>query len=120
MNFADVDARKGGKVVLSPNDTRTSIGDVLLKSSAGVSAARFEVYGHDEFSYDIDVPQGEYLLSNGENAITIKDFIYETSSDHLKNGKQVIKLGATLEINANQNPGKYISQEALQVTVAYN
>ncbi len=119
MNFASIDARKGGTVVLRPDNTRQSNGSVVLDNSAGLSAATFQVKGQDAFSFDIDLPKGSHTLINGNQSIVIKDFT-SNFKPVLNDGHQTINLGATLEINPDQKPGIYNSASPLQVTVNYN
>ena len=119
MNFASIDARKGGTVILRPDNTRASNGSVVLDNSTGLSAASFLVKGQDAFSFDIALPKGSYTLKNGDQSITIKDFTSDFNPV-LNDGRQTINLGATLEINPDQKPGTYNSSTPLQVTVNYN
>jgi hypothetical protein len=121
MNFANVDARNGGLITLSPNNTRNSYGDVKLADDGSISAASFEVTGEQGYTYTVTVPSDDYVLSNGSESIIINDFTTDFKSDNaLAAGSQTINVGATLEVNPNQTPGNYVSQGGLDVTVNYN
>lgn len=120
MNFASIDARQGGSVILSPDDTRTATGDIELKSSNGLSAAVFEVKGHNGYSYDIIIPNGEFIMTNGSEKVVLKDFKAFSASKTLDQNSQTIRMGATLEVGAQQKPGNYITPAPLEITVSYN
>lgn len=121
MNFANVDAKSGGAVILTPENTRTSLGGVELKEADGVSAATFEITGEQGFSLALSLPKSDYILSNGEENIIIKDFTSNfANSGNLESGVKVVSVGATLNINPNQAPGIYTSAHPMNVTVNYN
>ncbi|MCM8570147.1 DUF4402 domain-containing protein [Gramella jeungdoensis] len=120
MNFASIDARNGGTVTLNPDNTRSSSGDVLLDNTSGVSAATFEIKGQSGYSFDLCLPEGDFVLVNGPENITIKDFTSDLKTQTLLAGTQMIRLGATLEIAPNQRPGVYSSPAPIEVTVNYN
>ncbi|PTX43131.1 uncharacterized protein DUF4402 [Christiangramia gaetbulicola] len=120
MNFANIDAREGGTVILHPDNTREAIGSVNLESNSEVSAAVFEVNGQNGYSYDIALPESSYILTNGSENITIKDFQSDFSSGNFSGSSQNVRVGASIYINPDQEPGVYTSQTLLQVTVNYN
>ncbi len=121
MNFANLDAKSGGTVILTPESTRTSTGGVSLSDNTAISAAAFEVTGEDGFSFSITLPQNEYKLSNGSENMIIKDFTSSLADGgYVSGGSRIIKVGATLNVNPNQTPGVYNSQNPMNVTVNYN
>lgn len=121
MNFAAVDAKSGGTVILTPENQRFASGGVKLADGNNVSAASFRVTGQKGFSYDITLPQGEYLLSNGSQNIVLKDFTSNLAgSGDLTSGISELRIGATVEIQPGQNPGTYNTLAPLPVTVNYN
>lgn len=121
MNFAAVDAKTGGTVVLTPENQRFASGGVQLADGTNVSAASFRVTGQKGFSYDITLPQGEYLLTNGSQNLILKDFTSNlTGSGNLTTGTSELRVGATVEIQPGQNPGTYNTLAPLPVTVNYN
>jgi hypothetical protein len=120
MNFATIDARQGGLVILNPDNTRIVNGEVQLELAETASAAEFEIRGQNGLSYDLQIPQGDFKMSNGVSEITIKDFTLERSSDPQNSDFQKIRMGATLEIDANQPPGRYITPTPIEVTISYN
>lgn len=120
MNFASIDAKNGGAVILNPDNTRSTIGTVELADGAGVSAATFQVKGQRGYTYNISLPEGPHLLTNGTENIVLKDFTQSVGSADLADGSQVIRVGATLEVKGKQTPGLYTSPAPIQVTVNYN
>ncbi|HET8854487.1 MAG TPA: DUF4402 domain-containing protein [Salinimicrobium sp.] len=120
MNFARIDARSGGIVTLTPENTRVSTGGVQLEGGGMVSAATFKITGQKGYAYAVSLPQEAYTLSSGENEIIIENFQSNLSSGTLKEEPQIIRVGASLRINPNQTPGFYTSRQSFQVTVNYN
>ncbi|MDX1543198.1 MAG: DUF4402 domain-containing protein [Christiangramia sp.] len=120
MNFASIDARNGGTVILKPDNTRTGIGDVFLGDASGVSAAAFEINGQSGYSFNLSLPEGAFILVNDKENIIIKDFTSDLKTRNLVAGTQIVRLGATLEISSNQGPGVYSSPTPIEITVNYN
>lgn len=121
MNFARIEAGEGGRVILAPDNTRTAWGGVHLTHGETGTAASFEVVGNDGFTYDLSLPQGDLILRSGDQEIVIRDFQSDLiGSGTLTGGSQTVRVGATLEVNPNQTPGRYTSEGGFQVTVNYN
>ena len=121
MNFANVDAKTGGTIILTPDNTRITSGGVELEEATGVSAATFEITGEQGSSFSLSIPNSEYILSNGNENIIIKDFTSSLAgSGNIESGSKVVRVGATLDVNPNQAPGTYTSTGPLNVTVNYN
>lgn len=121
MNFARVEAGEGGLVILAPDDSRIAQGGIQLAEGETGTAASFEVIGTEGFAYDLSLPKGSFFLSNGTEEIVIKDFKSDIEgSGNLSGGSQVVKVGATLEVNPNQTPGNYSNSNGFTVTVNYN
>ncbi|WP_245583372.1 DUF4402 domain-containing protein [Salinimicrobium terrae] len=121
MNFANLDARSGGAVILSPENTRISTGGVTLADNATVSAASFEVTGEEGFTFSLTLPEDEYVLFNGNEKMIIKDFTSSLGeSQSLSGGSKVVRVGATLNVTPNQMPGVYNSRSSINITVNYN
>ena len=120
MNFADVDAQHGGIVVLNTDNTRSASGGAILKGSGAVSAATFEVKGQSGYSYSIDIPTEEYRMTNGTQEIIIKELTSDSTTNSLNDDVQIIRMGATIELQPNQEPGLYTTSTPIAVTVSYN
>ncbi|MHA6280479.1 DUF4402 domain-containing protein [Salinimicrobium sp. CAU 1759] len=121
LNFAGIDAKEGGEVVLTPQGERLVSGDVGLSEGSIVTAAAFEVVGQQGYTFSISLPGDQAQLVNGEENMTLKNFTSSTGSNgKLSTGKTFIKVGATLEINPQQAPGFYSTPTPLSITVNYN
>lgn len=121
MNFAKLDAKSGGEVILTPKSTRITSGAIELAKGGQVAAATFEVTGQAGFTFAITLPEDQYVLSNGRDNIIVKDFKSDLGATGLLDqGSQRIQVGATLVVASNQTPGIYRSQSPLIVTVNYN
>lgn len=121
LSFANVDAKNGGNVTLSPNSERTTTGGVELADGGNVSAATFEITGESGYTFAVTLPADNYVLTNGSESIIINNFTTDfNSGNSIAAGSQTIKVGATLNINPNQTPGKYVSQGGFNVAVNYN
>ena len=121
MNFAGIDAKSGGTVILTPESTRSASGEVALAEASNVSAAAFEVTGEAGFAFSITLPENEYVLTNGSESMIIKDFTSSLAEGGtLVDGSKMVSVGATLDVHANQRPGVYDSPAPMNVTVNYN
>ena len=121
LKFANVDAKNGGDVTLTPNSTRTTSGEVELAEGGTVSAASFEITGEPGYTYGVTLPGDNYVLSNGSETMEINNFTSDFNSENaLAVGSQTINVGATLKVNPNQTPGNYVNQGGFNVTVNYN
>lgn len=121
MNFASISARSGGKVVLGPDDTRSSMGGVELEEEQGVSAARFLIKGEDGLTVAVTLPESQYQLSNGAQNILLHSFTSNLPQSFQLSGESVsLRVGATIEMEGPQAPGAYRSTHPMSVTVNYN
>ncbi len=121
MNFANIDAKNGGQIILTPDNTRISTGGVELAGAENLSAATFMVSGQSGYTYDISLPDDTYTLTNGIESMVINNFTSSSSNGNLiADESQIIRVGATLNVNPNQTPGFYSTPAPLNVTVNYN
>lgn len=120
MNFANIDAGNGGIVIITPEHNRIAQGDIILAEGGMVSAATFLVTGKEGYTFDISVPSGPQHVVSGTQKMEIRDFVAALDESSLSGNGKVIKVGASLVINAQQQPGFYQSLDDLQVTVNYN
>lgn len=113
-----------GTVVLDPSEAgiRTAGGGVsLLPGSSTVNCAKFNVSGAEGYSFTIKLPTSPIILSNGTNFVTVDNFTSAPSGPAtFTPGALSILVGATLNVNANQEPGVYISTGDFKVTINYN
>ena len=121
MNFASLDAKSGGTIILNPDNTRISQGGVELADGNTVSAATFEVTGQEGYTYSITLPNSNQVLTNGTDDIIIRDFTSSLKNEgSLAGSSQTLRVGASLDINPNQTPGNYTSPGGFNITVNYN
>lgn len=124
MNFGNVtvQAATGGTVVLAPDGTRTRTLGVTLPATTGtVTAAQFTVTGVAGWGYNITLPTS-VTLNKGAFTMTANTFTSNPtgSGGVLTGGTEVVRVGATLNVAAGQDPGLYVSSTGFDVTVNYN
>jgi hypothetical protein len=121
MNFGDlaVDAT-AGTVVLATDGSRTRTGGVTLPVITGtVAAAEFTVTGTAGYAYTFTLPAGATTVANGANTMLVDNWT-SNSTGIITGGTEVVKVGATLNVNASQAAGLYTSAVPFQVSVNYN
>lgn len=124
INFGNVSvsATNAGTVVLTPAGTRTLSGGVILPALNGtVSAASFTVSGLAASTYSITLPTTDLTLTSVGNSMIVNTFTCDPilKIGTLTGGTQTLKVGATLNVNAAQPVGVYLSP-AFNVVVCYN
>lgn len=124
MNFGNIAvSATPGTVVLAPAGTRTTTGGVTLPVTAGtVSQAIFNVSGTPAYTYAITLPSVATTVTSGANTMTVTTFTSNPNATGTLNGAgtQVLNVGATLNVAANQASGTYVSGTPFTVTVNYN
>lgn len=123
MNFGIIaaDASTAGTVILATDNTRTPSVVTLPPTSTGtVSPAVFTVTGESGFAYVITLPTSPVVLThtNGTDVMTATAFNSDGGTT-LSSSSFTLKVGATLNIGANQASGTYTSED-FDVTVNYN
>lgn len=109
-----------GTVVIATDDSRTNTGGVTLISAGNTShAAEFGITGYPDATFTIDVPTS-IKLASGDQEMDVDNFVSSLGASSSLNGQGEanLKVGATLNIEANQEAGLY--QGSFDVTVAYN
>jgi hypothetical protein len=123
LAFGKFVAGSGGSVAIDTNGTRTPSGGVLLLTSGGGTAATFNVTDADPANvnktYIITLPDnGTVLLASGSNSMALNNFVSSPAgSSVLTAGSQILRIGATLSVGANQPTGNYSGN--FSVTVNY-
>ena len=121
LNFGDVFANPtGGTVMLSPSGVRTTTGGLILGSTGAAGAATFTVGGAKSSAYAITLPGSATLIGPGGSTLAVNAFTSSPASTGLLSatGTQLLAVGATLTLRANQEDGNYAG--TFPVTVAYN
>lgn len=125
LNFGNIVAGISvGTVTVATTDARSSSGGVTLPTATPgtVSAAQFTVTGLASATYSITVPSAfNVTKTGGAETMSVNAFVTDpTPTGTLTGGSQTLKVGATLNVGANQAAGTYINTSALAITVAYN
>lgn len=109
-----------GTAIVTPAGVRTLTGGVTPGPSGGVTSAQFTVTGIPLFTYAITLP-GSAVLTSGGNTMTVNTFTSNPSGTgqlQVILGSQILTVGATLNVGANQASGTYTG--TFNVTVVYN
>jgi hypothetical protein len=120
LGFGDIFAgRAAGQVVLNPEGTRTARGPLYLGDNSVVSAATFTVNGAPYAAYSILLPSS-ITLTGPSGTMVVSRFTSSPEESGFLNeaGQQELKVGATLNLSANQSDGDY--RGTFAVTVTYN
>ena len=125
MNFGNVavNATTPGTVLMTPAGARTPGGGVTLPATAGpVAAASFTVDGQAGYTYAITLPTLPLAITSGSNSMDVHSFTSSPSSTGTLdvNGTETLTVGATLDVDAAQAAGTYVSATPFEVTVNYN
>jgi len=123
LDFGNVGAgAANGIVKLNPDGSREQTGGASLPSVSGtVTAASFTVTGEPDCAYYIMLP-GALTLSNGAENMTVDSFSSNPVSTGTIGpaGSQTLTVGASLNVDAMQPLGDYISLNEFPVTINYN
>lgn len=121
LNFSNIRAGSGGMVILTPEGFRRGYGGVELGEELNTSPAIFNITGQSSTKVTFRLPDGEHILSNGNENIIIRDFTTDwTDNIKLNEGKNFLKVGASIIIKAEQESGIYTSQRPLEIIVNYD
>ena len=124
MNFGSIAvSTTAGQVILSATGSRTAQGGVTLPSvTTAVTVASFDVTGLASSTYSISLPNVDYIISGAGSSMVINAFTNNIGAVGTlgSDGKQTIKVGATLNVNGSQAAGLYSNATGFGVTVNYN
>lgn len=121
LKFGNIAAGpSAGQVDMSISDVRTATGGVTLIAAGNVSnAAAFDIIGYADASFTISLPTS-ILIASGANDMLVDNFVSSLGATSTLDaaGAAALKVGATLNVDANQPVGLYTG--SFDVTVAYN
>lgn len=125
LNFGNIVAGTAGTVTVGTNDSRSSTGGVTLPAATPgtITAAQFAVTGLASATYSITTPSSfNVTRSSGSETMEVNTFVTDPTPTGTLDGSgaQTVKVGATLEVGANQQAGTYVNAADLVITVAYN
>lgn len=120
LDFGNViSAYNPGQVILSPDGSRVAYGVQISNSIPGTVNPAEAIVTHGNNNYSITLPQ-QFTLYNQENPnqiLIIDRFTVEPQEGDLID---IIKIGGTLNLEANQTSGFYTNSSGFNVTVSYN
>lgn len=108
-----------GSVILSPDGSRVAYGVQVSSNIPGTVNPAEAVVTHGNNNYSISLPES-FLLYNQENpnqVMIIDQFTVEAETGEVAD---ILKIGATLNLEANQVSGFYTNESGFNVTVSYN
>ena len=120
LDFGNViSAYTPGTVILSPDGSRIANGVQLPHSVPGNVTPAQAVVFHGNNSYAITFPEAFtlYHQENPNQVLVIDGFTVEPQPG---NGMDVLRIGATLHLEAYQTAGHYNNPDGFNVTVSYN
>ena len=99
----------GGRVTIDPNSDEISYDGVTRGQSTTFRAAAFQSTGEPDYSYSISLPRIVTLTrKHGTQTLNVRDFHCTNQAGRLDSrGADGFKVGATLEVGANQETGQY-------------
>lgn len=120
INFGNVVASSAGGTVILGTDASLTPSGVTLLSGITATAAEFTVTGDANFTYSVTLPGNSdvVLAKTGATSMALSHFT-ENSTGALTLGTETFKVGAKLNVGANQPAGAYVSS-GFDVTVTYN
>ncbi len=111
-----------GTLTLDPDGIRTANGVQISNAVPGDVTAAEAIVTHNNNNYSISLPES-FTLYNSENPeqfLVINQFTVNPSPNSGDEGSDILKIGATLNLEANQLPGYYTNSAGFNVTVSYN
>lgn len=121
LNFgAIVPSAAAGSVTVGYDNSITGTGGVTLIPQLGThSAAEFTVSGAANALFYVTLPSTTTLTRNsGTETMTVDTFYHSATGTLDGTGAEDFKVGASLEVGANQAAGLY--EGTFEVTVTYN
>lgn len=109
-----------GSLTLSPEGSRTANGVQVSPANPGAVSAAEAVVNHGDYNYSVTFPESFQLYNqtNPNQVVIIDQFTVLPIPETI--GTDVLKIGATLNLEANQPPGFYTNSSGFNVTVTYN
>jgi len=111
-----------GTLTLDPDGIRTVNGVQISNAVPGDVTAAEAIVTHNNNNYSISLPES-FTLFNSENPdqfLLINQFTVQPLPNAGDEGSDILKIGATLNLEANQLPGFYTNSTGFNVTVSYN
>ena len=120
LDFGNIiSAYTPGSVILFPDGSRVAQGVQISSSFPGTVNPAEAIVTHGNNNYSITLPESFtlYNLENPDQKVVINQFTVEPETGLVSD---IIKIGATLNLEANQVSGFYTNSSGFNVTVTYN
>jgi len=111
-----------GTLTLDPDGVRTVNGVQISNAVPGDVTAAEAIVTHNNNNYSISLPESFtlYNSANPDQFLLINRFTVQPMPNAGDEGSDILKIGATLNLEANQLPGYYTNAAGFNVTVSYN
>lgn len=123
MNFGNViGGYSSGSLILTPEGTRIANGVQISNAVPGEVNPAQALVTHGNHKYSISLPTS-FTLYNEENpnqVLFIDQFTVKPFPASQAEASDLLSIGATLNLQANQMPGFYTNSTGFNVTVSYN
>ncbi|CAM4208830.1 DUF4402 domain-containing protein [Gillisia limnaea] len=120
LDFGNIiTAYNPGQVILSPDGSRVAFGVQISNSVPGNVTPAEAVVTHGNNNYSITLPES-FLLYNQENPNQVLRIDQFTVAPQEGAVMDIIRIGGTLNLEANQLSGFYTNSSGFNVTVSYN
>lgn len=120
LDFGNIiTAYNPGQVILSPDGSRVAFGVQISNSVPGNVTPAEAVVTHGNNNYSIILPES-FLLYNQENPNQVLRIDQFTVAPQEGGVMDIIRIGGTLNLEANQLSGFYTNSSGFNVTVSYN
>ena len=120
LDFGNViSAYNPGTIILSPDGSRLANGVQISTTFPGNVSPAEAIVSHGNNKYSITLPESFILYSQEDpnQILLIDEFQIEPNPGELMD---ILKIGATLNLEANQPSGFYTNSNGFNVTVSYN
>lgn len=120
LDFGNViSAYNPGTVTLSPDGSRVANGVQISTNFPGTVSPAEAIVNHGNNKYSITLPESFTLYSqeNPNQVLRINNFKIVPQTGEVID---ILKIGATLNLQANQPAGFYTNSSGFNVTVSYN
>ncbi|MBZ9729016.1 DUF4402 domain-containing protein [Salegentibacter sp. JZCK2] len=120
LDFGNIiSAYNPGQVILSPDGSRVAYGVQISNTIPGTVNPAEAIVTHGNNNYAITLPE-QFTLYNQENPNQVLIIDQFTVLPQEGNVIDIIKIGGTLNLEANQTSGFYTNSSGFNVTVSYN
>lgn len=120
LDFGNViSAYNPGTVILSPDGNRVAYGVQISNTFPGNVAPAEAVVKHGNNNYSVTLPESFTLYNQDDpnQVLTIDEFTVTPETGEIMD---ILKIGGTLNLEANQSAGFYTNTAGFNVTVSYN